>query len=651
MSSLFKWLTLLGSPSAPTAGRDVLDGRYALGNKLGAGGFGEVYRARQLSTGQEVAIKLIRPEVLREAESPEVLRERFRRETAIVAQLNHPHVVGLVDAGETDDGRLYTVYEFVDGETLTDYLSRRGPLSRARAKMIMVQVLDALACAHEANVVHRDLKPDNIMLREASSGFTHAVVLDFGIATLQKEARGERDWQTLTATGAMPGTPAYMAPEQVMAPGQVGPWSDVYAWGLIYIECLTGTRTYTGETPGAVMLQQAAPAPVPIPAIVAGTQLGLALERAVNKNIEARFANATDVLEALPSTFGTQVLAAIPVSDPKHRPVDMEQAPSRILGRRTTIADALNKMISQGIDWARRHPSKHIARLAEAIARHPRHTMAVAAIVSTALLGWIIFSSLDFSTPPTPSEKPPAETTEEPAQNASTPTPPTKTCEEVQELMDGECCWPGQVWDTTRKQCVGVPRCPSRSMQAGEGCEPLSDREWEHHERCRPQASQGRDGACGALGALLQRRKAHRAAARVYSVACERGRSVSCNTAAASLRHDSQHADANRLLELGCSRHHAPTCHTLATHIQHGRYGLPSDWPRAEALFKQACTTNDPYSSACRALARSYLAFAKREPEQQARWINEAKIYLHRCKDRLSWCGLTLLKLNQGELP
>jgi len=229
---------------------------------------------------------------------------------------------------------------------------------------------------------------------------------------------------------------------------------------------------------------------------------------------------------------------------------------------------------------------------------------------------------------------------------------PVKNCEQGRVLVDGDqCCWPLQIWDEASEQCIGTPRCPKRTTLSDESCEPLNDEEWKHDQYCAPNKPQGRGSACGVLGAKLKHRKAYAAAAHILTKACERGHNISCTGAAGALRHSSNHTEANRLLELGCSRNHAASCHTLASHIERGHYNLTRDWPRAEALYKKACSTTKPYSSACRALARKYFAFAERDPDQRERWINEAKTYLFRCKDRLSWCGLALLKLKEGKLP
>jgi serine/threonine protein kinase len=213
---------------------------------------------------------------------------------------------------------LYAVFEFVVGKTLTAVIAEQGALKSGRAWLLMLQVLEGLASAHSQGIVHRDLKPDNIMLRFTRSGFPHALILDFGVATLKGDARREPGFQTLTAADAMPGTPAYMAPEQVLAPDKVGPWSDVYAWGLIFIECLTGVRVVSGDTAGAVMLAQAAPTPIPIPDEVIRSSVGPIIIRSVQKDAEARFPDAGEALAALQPLIPLRSNAfdAVAVSNP-----------------------------------------------------------------------------------------------------------------------------------------------------------------------------------------------------------------------------------------------------------------------------------------------------------------------------------------------
>jgi len=196
--------------------------RYEILGELGAGSFGHVYQARQLSTGQSVAIKLLSP---CPGTDESAGRERFRRETRICAALSHPNIVPLIDAGETEAGQLYAVFAHIPGETLERVLSREGALAVRESVRLLTQVLEALACAHAEGIVHRDLKPANLML-SAAGVRRSALVLDFGLGGL---AEGRRQgWQTLTQTREFLGTPLYAAPEQLSGE-RATPRSDLYA--------------------------------------------------------------------------------------------------------------------------------------------------------------------------------------------------------------------------------------------------------------------------------------------------------------------------------------------------------------------------------------------------------------------------------------
>ena len=182
---------------------------YELGEQLGRGGFGTVFIGRQQSTGQIVAVKMLR---LGDTDEQERNRKigRFERETRLCADLHHPSIVRILDKGRTKDHHLFAVFEYVPGENLRDLLLREGALPAAKAGELMGQVLDGLACAHERGIVHRDLKPSNIMVSSASARW-HAKILDFGIGTLVPDAR-KPDYRSLTISRETLGTPSYSAP-------------------------------------------------------------------------------------------------------------------------------------------------------------------------------------------------------------------------------------------------------------------------------------------------------------------------------------------------------------------------------------------------------------------------------------------------------
>jgi serine/threonine-protein kinase len=216
----------------------LLSGRYRLEARIGAGGMSTVYRAFDETLERWVAIKLLNREV--SSDSDEL--ERFRREARAVAQLSHPHVVGVIDAGE-DDGRPYIVFEYVEGETLKERIRRLGRLPVPEAVAYAVEIARALGAAHAAHIVHRDVKPQNVLIDEEGS----AKVTDFGIArTLEEEG--------LTADGRVIGTTDYVSPEQAMGHAVTGQ-SDLYSLGIVLYEMLTGEVPFKGENQVAVAMK------------------------------------------------------------------------------------------------------------------------------------------------------------------------------------------------------------------------------------------------------------------------------------------------------------------------------------------------------------------------------------------------------------
>ncbi|XYH98764.1 TOMM system kinase/cyclase fusion protein [Sorangium sp. So ce1128] len=267
-------------------------GRYEILAKLGEGGFGVVYKARQLTTGQPIALKILRLAEQRGAAQTDRRVARFLRETRLCAQLHHPNIVQLVDAGQIEDGTLYTAFAFAPGDNLAALLEREGALAPSEARHMMLQVLDALACAHAAGVVHRDLKPSNIMVIPTGAR-RNALVLDFGIGAALDSERSTR----LTGSHDALGTPGYGAPEQWRG-ADPSPRADLFSWGLVFLECLTGTPVY-GGTEAEIFYRLLGPEPVPIPAALERHPLGDLLARALRKDEGARDVTARGLFEAL----------------------------------------------------------------------------------------------------------------------------------------------------------------------------------------------------------------------------------------------------------------------------------------------------------------------------------------------------------------
>ncbi|MDP9478625.1 MAG: protein kinase, partial [Actinomycetota bacterium] len=221
------------------ARRISIDGRYRLLGLLGRGGMGEVYLARDEVLDRDVAVKVLAEQYSHDGEAV----ERFRREAKSAAALSHPHIVPVYDLGETVDGTHYIVMEYVPGGTLKERILREGPLDAGTAARISLQVAAALGAAHDAGVIHRDVKPENILF--AGSG--EAKVTDFGIARAASSPR-------LTQTGFALGTADYMSPEQAMG-DPVGPASDLYSLGVVLYQMLTGERPFEADSPLATAVK------------------------------------------------------------------------------------------------------------------------------------------------------------------------------------------------------------------------------------------------------------------------------------------------------------------------------------------------------------------------------------------------------------
>jgi eukaryotic-like serine/threonine-protein kinase len=216
----------------------TLNSRYRLIARIGAGGMSTVYRALDETLQRPVAIKLMNREVASDSDQ----LERFRREARAVAQLSHPHVVGVIDAGE-DEGRPYIVFEYVEGETLKERIRRMGRLPIAESVAYSIEIARALGAAHARHIVHRDVKPQNVLIDEEG----RAKVTDFGIArTLDEEG--------LTADGRVLGTTDYVSPEQALGQPVTGQ-SDLYSLGIALYEMLTGEVPFKGENQVAVAMK------------------------------------------------------------------------------------------------------------------------------------------------------------------------------------------------------------------------------------------------------------------------------------------------------------------------------------------------------------------------------------------------------------
>jgi eukaryotic-like serine/threonine-protein kinase len=274
---------------------DVVGERYRVIGRLGSGGMGNVYRVEHTLMAKEMAMKLLRPEL---SVIPQVV-ERFEREAKSASRLDNEHIVRVTDFGRAPNGSFYLIMELLSGESLGERMHRKGSLSVAEALEVIDQILEALEHAHENSVVHRDLKPDNIMLVE-KSGRTAVKILDFGLAKITS-ADDPRE-ATLTQAGMVFGTPRYMAPEQAAAE-PVDERTDLYAVGVLLYELLAGRPMF--EAAGAAELltchltQMPPPLNLELPDRALAADLERTVMRALEKHKRDRFQTAREFREVL----------------------------------------------------------------------------------------------------------------------------------------------------------------------------------------------------------------------------------------------------------------------------------------------------------------------------------------------------------------
>ena len=267
----------------------ALADRYRIERELGAGGMATVYLAHDIKHARDVAIKVLHPDL-----GAALGGERFLTEIRTTARLQHPHILPLLDSGDAD-GLLYYVMPFIAGETLRSRLERERQLPIDDALLIAREVADALGAAHALGIVHRDVKPENILLQNG-----HALVADFGIALAVQSAGGQR----MTQTGLSLGTPQYMSPEQAMGERTIDARSDIYALGAVTYEMLTGDAPFTGSSVQAIVARVLTEKPPSIRTVRDTVPAGAeqAVLRALSKLPADRFANTTDFVAALTSS-------------------------------------------------------------------------------------------------------------------------------------------------------------------------------------------------------------------------------------------------------------------------------------------------------------------------------------------------------------
>jgi serine/threonine-protein kinase len=317
-----------------------LNGRYRLDAQIGAGGMSTVYRAFDTTLERRVAVKLMHREIASDSDQ----LERFRREARSVAQLSHPHIVGVIDAGE-EDGRPYIVFEYVEGETLKERIRRMGRLPVDEAIAYAIEIARALGAAHARAIVHRDIKPQNVLVDEEGS----AKVTDFGIARSLEE-------EGLTADGRVLGTTDYVSPEQALG-HDVDGQSDIYSLGVVLYEMLTGDVPFQGENQVSVAMKHVREdlPDVQLMRPEVSARLAAVLDRMTDKDLAHRHPDAAsveldleDALAAEASRTGTStgeataVLRTLPAAARRRLPLRLRlRVPMLLLALMIAVAGAV----------------------------------------------------------------------------------------------------------------------------------------------------------------------------------------------------------------------------------------------------------------------------------------------------------------------
>ncbi|HEX6535974.1 MAG TPA: serine/threonine-protein kinase [Gemmatimonadaceae bacterium] len=275
----------------------VLDGRYRVSRKIGEGGMSHVFLAIDVPTGEQVAIKILSPSLIRDPNA----MARLRREAELAGKLSHPNVCHIARLGETAAGLVYVVMPFIEGELLCDRTVRLGQLPLDVTAAFVSDIAAGLDAAHALGIIHRDLKPENIMICALPGGAERAVVMDFGLA---KERHVGPEVRKLTATGIVLGTPEFMSPEQLRGK-TLDPRSDIYALGLMAYEMLTGQLPFTGHTQQDVMVARLKGEPTPIRSMRPDLAFSPAVERVLQKSMqrdpEQRYRTAPEFAAAFAS--------------------------------------------------------------------------------------------------------------------------------------------------------------------------------------------------------------------------------------------------------------------------------------------------------------------------------------------------------------
>ncbi len=290
----------------PVAG-DVFVGRFTIESILNRGGFGCVYKAMQNDLGRPVAIKVLRPATrvgFNDDKSAadrrlDIVSKRFEREAQLVSQLRDPHTVLMYEYGQTPDGLLYMVLEFINGQALSDVIAEEGAVTPTRAVNIVLQALSSLEEAHARGVLHRDIKPPNIMLYSHMGRRDQIKVLDFGLAKSMDDPVFNADNPDLTDDEVLIGTPRYMSPEQIRG-HRLAPSTDIYSLGLVFYELLVGEKAVMAKSTMNTLARHINEVPIRLPdELEVEPSLRRIVNQMIEKDVSKRYASASAIMQDL----------------------------------------------------------------------------------------------------------------------------------------------------------------------------------------------------------------------------------------------------------------------------------------------------------------------------------------------------------------